>query len=200
MKRLAIASLLVSTMAITAAQAWEPTKTVTAVIGFTPGSGNEIVFRTVAAQVEKNTGVRFVVLNKPGAGSAVANEFIIKEPADGHHVLVGSAPALAATDRMLLPNKTYGVNDWTFVTHLAANPMAIIAHPSDSVNSIAELVQTLKTQQVNMGDPGSAARLTYELLVKNAKFTEGPANVVRVEYKGPADTLNDVMEIGRAHV
>lgn len=190
MKRLVIVALL---MAGLTAHAWEPTKTIVSTIGFTPGSGNEIVFKTVAAQVEKNTGVKFVVINKPGAGSAVANEFIIKEPADGHHLLVGSVPALAATDRMLLPNKVYGISNWTYAMSLASNPMAIIAHTTDPVNSIQDLVKALKSEQINMGDPGSAARLTYELLVKHAKFIEGNKNVMRVEYKGPADTLYDIM-------
>ena len=175
------------------AQAWQPSKPVIAVVGFTPGGFTEIVFRATANQVEKNTGAKFVVLNKPGAGSAVANEYITTQQPDGHTILIGSTPALVATDRMLLPNKTYGLKDWTFATYLAHNPMALFTHPADPVNNIAEFINTVKNEQVTMGDPGSAARLTYELLVSHIKFIEGPKNVVRVEYKGPVDTVNDVM-------
>jgi len=187
-----------TTVAITTAvsgvsQAWEPTKTVTSVIGFTPGSGNELIFRIVADQVEKNTGVKFIVLNKAGAGSAIANKYIVDQPADGHHLLVASLPAITATDKIVVGNPGYTLNDFTYGLMLGYSPMAFIAHPTDPVNSIQDFIKTLNTVPVTFGDPGSAARLTYELLAQSIKFPVGKTGVARIEYKGPMDTINDVI-------
>ena len=49
MKKILVAMLLIPTLAF----AWEPTKPITAIVGYGPGSGNEICFRGVAAQIEK---------------------------------------------------------------------------------------------------------------------------------------------------
>jgi len=189
MKLILIFILMISTVTF----AWQPSKPITLVLGFPPGGGSSALLRVAATQVERNTGVHFVILNKPGAGSAIANEYIAREVNDGHNVLVGSMPAIYATDRMLLPNKKYGTKDFTAATFLFATPMVIIAHPDDPVSSIKEFIKVTRTEPVTFGDPGSAARLTYELLADAVKFTAGPKNVVRVEYKGPADVVTGVM-------
>ena len=49
MKKVLLALLLIPTLAL----AWEPTKTVTAIVGNTPGAGNEIAFRKLAEIVQK---------------------------------------------------------------------------------------------------------------------------------------------------
>ena len=184
---------LASVLLATQVQAWQPEKPIESVVGFSPGSGNEIGFRLVAPTVEKNTGAKFTIVNRPGAGSAIANEAVTKEPTDGYHALIASVPALVATDRMVVPAKKHGLNDITPVLAYAGSPMTIIAHPNDPVNTFADFVRTVKSQPVTLGDPGSAARLTYELLAQHIKFSEDSKGVARVEYKGPADTLNDVM-------
>lgn len=175
--------------------AWQPTadKPIQATVGFTPGSFPELSFRIVSEQVEKNTGVNFIITSKPGAGSAVANQSIIQSPSDGHHILLGSMPAIIATDRMVIPNKKYGLDDFTFALSYAAVPMTIIAGPNESADNIKDFIKLIKNEPVTIGDPGSAARLLYEILKSNIGFTESTNKVVRVEYKGPADTLNDVI-------
>jgi len=178
---------------ISVANASTPTRPVMAIVGFTPGSGNEFIFRTVADRVTKNTGVNFAVINRAGAGGVVATEFVLREKADGYTIFVSSANGLAGTDKISSPTKTYTTDDFDYTLILASSPMAIIAHIDDPVSSIKQLEQTLKTEKVTFGDPGSAARIVYELLADTIKFPQGDNGVVRVDYKGPADTLNDVM-------
>lgn len=190
MKSIVIAtSILISSLA----HAWEPTKPIEAIIGFGPGSGNEISFRIVSSQVEANTGAKFVINLKPGAGSAVANEYVSKDVADGYHICVCSDSALSATDRMVLPNKKHTTDDFAYAMSFASTPMTFVVKADDPINTIQDLVTALRTEKPSVGESGSAARLTYELLLDHVKFTEDSQNVVRVTHKSPADTLNDIM-------
>jgi tripartite-type tricarboxylate transporter receptor subunit TctC len=82
MKRILAALLLGPAMA----WAWQPPagRPVTATVGFAPGSGNEVSFRIVAAQVERaNPKMTFVVQNKPGAGEIVGVNWFAQQQPNG---------------------------------------------------------------------------------------------------------------------
>jgi len=183
-----ILSLVVST-----AFAWQPEKPITVLIGFTPGSPNEISFRLLSKYITSNTGATFVINNKGGAGSAIANEHFTKEPANGYNLLVASNPALYATDRLVLPTKKYGLNDYAYGLTYATGPMVIVVKPDDSANSAEDFIKVLTTEKTTIGDSGGGARLVYESLSTYTKHIEDVDHVVRVEYKGPSDVLMAVM-------
>ena len=186
--------ILIFTLMISSlSHAWEPTKPVNVIIGMSPGSAMDNAFRIVSAQVEKNTGVKFVPVYRPGAGGTIAVDAATKAEPDGHTMLTATQAGMAATDRMVVPNKTFGPSDFVFATAYASSTMSIIAHPSDPVNSIQDLVKALKNEKTTVGDPGAGARLTYEILRANIGFEESNDRVARVDYKGPNDTVLDVM-------
>jgi len=79
--------------------AWEPSKPVQVVIGFAPGSGNEVSFRKASSIVMKqNPGTNFVIETKPGADAAVASNSFMTAPSDGLHLLVSSYMSLFVTN------------------------------------------------------------------------------------------------------
>lgn len=173
--------------------AWEPQKSIKAYSPFTVGSANDIALRITSSAVEKNTKVTFIVDTKPGAGGYLANDYINKQKPDGYEIGALSIPSLGATDKIMMPNKSFTATDFTYALNIASIPMTIVALPNDPVSNIKDFAKVMKTEKVTIGDPGAAARLVYELSAEYIGFTEGPNNVVRVEYKGPADTLRDVM-------
>lgn len=173
--------------------AWQPSKPIEAFSPFTAGSANDISLRVTSAEVEKNTKATIVVGVKPGAGGTLVNDFVYRSKPDGYVVSASSIPALGATDKLMMPNKEFTAKDFTYALNIASIPMTIVALPNDPVNDIKDLSKVLKTEKTTIGDPGAAARIVYELLVQHVGFVEGQGGVVRAEYKGPADTLNDVM-------
>lgn len=189
MKKLLSTLLLVPAVAF----AWEPNKPVNAYVGFTAGSVQELSFRILEPVINKNTGANFVINLKPGAGSAINNEFVANGPSDGYTICLCSDPAVIATDRLIMPNKKHELNSFVTTIPYVTVPMSIVVAADDSINSIQDLVAALKTEKITVGDPGAAARMVYELLVDHVKFAEDKDHVVRVEYKGPADTLAAVM-------
>ena len=87
MKRV-LATLLLCASA--SAWAWQPSKPVTVLIGFGPGSGNEMAFRAVAEDVERRTGANFVVVIKPGADSVISLNELVRSQPDGHTINIAS--------------------------------------------------------------------------------------------------------------
>ena len=96
MKKLLSVLLLLPALAF----AWEPTKNVTVIVGNTPGAGNEIAFRKLAEIVQKkNPKFVYVVENRPGADSVVANNKFLEAQPDGYTIkpfMAGQVPIMFA--------------------------------------------------------------------------------------------------------
>ena len=73
-----------------AAQDW-PTRPITIVMGFPPGSGTDVVARILQPLLDKALGQRIVIDYKAGAGGNVASEFVAKARPDGYTFLLGTA-------------------------------------------------------------------------------------------------------------
>ena len=73
-----------------AAQDW-PTRPITIVMGFPPGSGTDVVARILQPLLDKALGQRIVIDYKAGAGGNVASEVVAKAKPDGYTFLLGTA-------------------------------------------------------------------------------------------------------------
>ena len=69
-----------------------PTRPVRLVVGYTAGGGNDITARLMAQWLSERLGQQFIVDNRPGAGSNIAAEAVVRAPADGHTLLLAGAP------------------------------------------------------------------------------------------------------------
>jgi tripartite-type tricarboxylate transporter receptor subunit TctC len=172
--------------------AWQPTKPITVVMNMPAGTPADNSFRIVSKQVESNTGVSFVINYRLGAGGTIGSDHFVKSAPDGYTTAQVPIPGLTATDRMVNPNKTYTTSDFIYIMGSSFVPMTIIASASDPVSSIQDLLKVLKTEKTTMGDPGSGGRITYELFRSVAQLEESADRIVRVEYKGPTDVVQDV--------
>ena len=180
----------VSLVLASSAFAWEPTKPIEAIMAWTPGSVNELSFRVLAKEVEKNTGAKFVIINRPGAGGVIGTEELSKKPADGYSVTNVSVPGIAAMDKVSVQGdgRSYTVDSFVYPTHIASSPFVIVAKAGDPVKNPKQFVQALKSEQVTIAASGGA-RLVYESVASSVKFKD----TVRVDHKGPVDALTDVV-------
>ena len=176
------------------AHAWEPTKPVTAVIGFAPGSGNELSFRGFSSLIEKaNPKINFIVENRPGGDGTIGMNHFVKQPNDGHHIYIASHQGIWVTADYANPeNKKYTLDDFEYGLTLAKSPLAIIANESSPTNTPKEFMDRMKntTTPINIAAGSGAHKLAYEYMMYQIK---GNRTLIKtVPYKGPAQAGNDV--------
>lgn len=192
MKHIIAALLLVPAMA----WAWQPPagKPVTATVGFAPGSGNEVSFRIVAAQVERaNPKMTFVVQNKPGAGEIVGVNWFSQQQPNGLNLYISSQQGIfTATEQWYPGQLRINPMDMEFVTTIAKSPLAVVANINSSVNTPEQFIERVKNPQapVNVALGATAHRIVLEYLMDHVK---GDRKLVQaVLYKGPAQAVQDV--------
>ena len=185
-----IVLLLVSTTVY----AWEPSKPITVVVGFAPGSGNELSFRGISSIIEKNNPkINFIVENRPGGDGVIGMNHFIKLPNDGYHISVPSHQGIWVTADFSNPeNKKYTIDDFEYVLTLAKSPLAIIANSTSTVNSPKEFLDRMKNtdKPINIAAGSGAHKLAYEYMMYNIK---GNRTLIKtIPYKGPAQAGQDV--------
>jgi tripartite-type tricarboxylate transporter receptor subunit TctC len=191
MKKLLVAMLLIPTLAF----AWEPTKPITALIGFGPGSGNELSFRGVAAEIEKNNPkVNFVIKNMPGADGVLAANELTRSAPDGYTIHISGNLSTYVTNEAFDTHAIrYKFEDLYPILSIATSPQVIVARPNSKVNTAKEFVKYIQKpeQPVNIAYGSNVQLLIYNLVMNKAG---GDRNMVKqIGYKGPMQALMDVV-------
>ena len=184
----AVIALCVSTAAM--AQSW-PSKPLRIVIGFPPGASADVAARLVAAKMSESLGQPILIENKPGAGSNIATEFVVRAPADGYTLLLGTiANTINASLSKNLPFD-FG-RDLAPVASLASLPNLLVVTPSLGVSTVQELVAAAKRKpgEILYGSSGNGTgpHLSGELfnLMAGVKLTHVP-------YKGSPQAMTDLL-------
>ena len=190
MKRV-IATLLLCVSA--SAWAWQPSKPITVLIGFAPGSGNEMSFRAVAKEVEKYTGANFVVLNQPGADAALSLNNLVSAAPDGYTINIASQQGTwVMADVISKDIIKFTPDSFEYAANIAKSPLALIAPIDSSINTPREFVKLIETTQtpINIAVGASSHKLAYEYVMNNTRANR--KMIAAVNYKGPAPAGADV--------
>jgi len=174
--------------------AWEPTKPVTVIVGNTPGAGNEIAFRKLAEIVQKtNPKVSFVVENRPGVDSALANNHFLTQAPDGHSINLPSHMSSYVTNDIWEKSlKKYNYDSFVDVLTMGKSPLVLVAHPSSAVNTPQDFVKLISTttRPINVALGGGAHRTAFEYLMDKGK---GNKDVVKsIKFNGPLPAVTSV--------
>src|SRR5258708_39310978 len=75
-----------------------PSRPVRLIVGFAPGGPGDVLARLIGQWLQERLGQPFVIENRPGAGSNIATEAVVRAPADGYTLLmVGPSSTINAT-------------------------------------------------------------------------------------------------------
>jgi tripartite-type tricarboxylate transporter receptor subunit TctC len=184
------AAALPAVSRIAKAQAY-PTRPVRIVVGFAPGGGVDITARLIGQWLSERLGQQFIIENRPGAGTNIATEAVVRAPADGYTLLlVNAANAVNAT---LYDNLSFNfVRDIAPVAGIMAASSVMMVHPSVPAKTVPEFIAYAKANpgKINMGSGGvgSPSHVAGELF----KMMAG-VGMVHVPYRGIAPALTDLM-------
>jgi tripartite-type tricarboxylate transporter receptor subunit TctC len=184
------AAALPAVSRIARAQAY-PARPVRIIVGFAPGGGVDITARLIGQWLSERLGQQFVIENRPGAGTNIGTEAVVRAPADGYTLLlVNVANAINAT---FYDNLSFNfVRDIAPVAGIMRVPNAVLVHPSVPAKTIPEFIAYAKANpgKINMasGGVGGPSHVSGELFNMMAGV-----NMIHVPYRGVAPALTDLL-------
>jgi tripartite-type tricarboxylate transporter receptor subunit TctC len=184
------AAALATVSRIARAQTY-PTKPVRILAGFAPGGGVDIIARLMGQWLSERLGQPFIIENRPGAGSNIATEAVVRAPADGYTLLlVTAANAINAT---LYEKLSFDLSrDIAPVAGIIVVPNVMVVHPSVPAKTVPEFIAYAKANpgKINMasGPIGGSSHVSGELF----KMMTG-TDMLLVSYRGTAPALTDLL-------
>ena len=172
------------------AQAY-PTRPVHFIVGLAAGGGADILARLMGQWLSERLGQQFVVENRPGAGTNVATEAVVRAPADGYTLLMVLPPnAVNATLYQKL-NFSF-IRDIAPVAGLIRTPLAMEVNPSFPAKTVPEFIAYAKANpdKISMASAGNgtSGHVAGELFKMMAHV-----DMVHVPYRGGAPAIIDLL-------
>jgi tripartite-type tricarboxylate transporter receptor subunit TctC len=175
-----------------------PSRPVRLIVGFAAGGGADIVARLLGQWLSERLGQPFVIENRPGAGSNIGTEAVVRAPADGYTLLLVILPANAINATLYDKLNFNFIRDIAPIAGLTRDPNVMEVNPSVPVKSVAEFIAYAKANpaKINMASSGigSAQHVAGELF----KTMTG-VQMNHVPYRGAAPALTDLLA-GQVHV
>ena len=184
------AAALPATSGIARAQAY-PARPVRLVIGYTPGGSADLTARLMGQWLSEKLGQSFIIENRPGGGTNIATEAVVRAPPDGYTLLL-VAPANAINATLYEKLNFDFLRDMEPVAGIIRFPNVVVVHPSLPINSIPELIAYAKANpgKLNMASSGNGS--TIHMSGELFKMLTG-IDMVHVPYRGGAPALTDML-------
>jgi tripartite-type tricarboxylate transporter receptor subunit TctC len=184
------AAALPAVSRIARAQAY-PTRPVRLLVGFAAGGPTDIVARVIGQWLSERCGQQFVVENRPGAGSNIAAETVVRAPSDGYTLLlIGPSNAINAT---LYDNLNFNfIRDIAPAASIIRTTSVMVVNPSFPAKTVPEFIAYAKANpgKITMATAGNGSppHVHGELFSVMAGV-----DLVKVSYRGGGPALIDLL-------
>jgi tripartite-type tricarboxylate transporter receptor subunit TctC len=168
-----------------------PSRPVRSIVGFGAGTAADVVARLIGQWLSERLGQPFVVENRPGAGSNIGAQAVVRAPADGYTLLlVTTTNAVNAT---LYNNLDFNLTrDIAPVASLFLVPNVMVVNPGVPAKTVPEFIAYAKANpgKINMASTGNGTQphVSGELFNMMAGV-----NMVHVQYRGAPPALTDLL-------
>ena len=168
-----------------------PTRSITLVVPFPAGGGNDTVARVVAEKMSRTLGRQVVVENRGGAGGTIATRAVARDTPDGYTILLTYTGTLCINPT-LYSNAGYDPRkDFAPIGLIGSQPSVLTVHPSLPARTPSELVAYAKANpgKVNYAFvPGTIGQMTTEMFARSAGI-----ELTRIPYKGNGQAIGDLI-------
>jgi tripartite-type tricarboxylate transporter receptor subunit TctC len=161
------------------------------IVPFTPGTGIDIVARTVGPRLGQRLNRPVVVENRTGASGNIGTEAVVRAPADGNTLLV-SVNTLVM-NRGLYPNLPFDpLKDLVPVSLTSWGQLILVTHPGTNLKTAGELVAAAKAKpgRLNYASPGVGT--PHHMSMELFKQTAG-VFLTHIPYRGTAQAVTDLL-------
>ena len=185
------AGAIVAALLASAASAQDyPSRNVRVIVGFTAGSGPDVIARAVSTQLSADLKQTFYVQNIVGANGTLAIKTLLGSPADGYNILYSSSSISPVPYfykntgfdvlKDLAPIATSGILDGNFM----------LVHPSLPVHNVKEFIEYAKKNRVLYGSPGVGNGLHLSTELFNVK---AGLKMEHVPFRGASDVTTALL-------
>jgi tripartite-type tricarboxylate transporter receptor subunit TctC len=168
-----------------------PTRPVRIVAPTAPGGAPDILARLIGPWLSGRLGQQLVVENRPGGGSNIGTEAVVRAPPDGYTLLlVSTTNAINATlyDKL---NFNF-IRDIAPVAGIISLPLVMVVNPSVPAKTVPEFIAYARANsgKINLGSPGigTPPHVAGELF----KMMAG-VDLVHVPYRGGGPVMTDLL-------
>ncbi|MDP3824618.1 MAG: tripartite tricarboxylate transporter substrate binding protein [Burkholderiales bacterium] len=161
------------------------------VVPFTPGTGIDLIARTVGPKLGERLGRPVVVDNRAGASGNIGTEAVVRAAPNGSTLLV-SVNTLVM-NRSLYPQLPFDpVKDLVPVSLTSWGQLLLVASPKSGYRSAANLVADAKRRPgaINYASPGIGT--PHHLSMELFKTTAG-VFLTHIPYRGTAQAVSDLL-------
>jgi tripartite-type tricarboxylate transporter receptor subunit TctC len=189
--RLAAAGIAMPTISrIAKAQAY-PSHPVRIIVPVPAGGSLDILARLIGQWLTEHMGQPFVVENRPGAGTNIGIEAVVRSSADGYTLLlIPSSVSVNATLNQKLPFKF--IRDIVPVAMISELPLVMEVNPSVPAKTVPEFIAHCKANPGKVGYASSGIGTPQHITAELLRLTTG-VEMLHVPYRGGAPALTDLL-------
>jgi tripartite-type tricarboxylate transporter receptor subunit TctC len=167
-----------------------PSRRITLIVPFPPGSATDSVTRHLAESIRAATNATVVVENKPGADGNLAALAVLKAEPDGYTAFVTTNSTQAANINLFNSLPFDPKADFAPVAGIMTIPMMLTVRPDFPATTVAEFVALAKTRAkpLSFGSGNTSSGGAAELF----RYREG-IEMQHVPYRGMPQALTDVV-------
>src|SRR5580700_559202 len=168
-----------------------PVRPIHMVVGFAAGGGADIMARLIGQALGERLGQQIIVDNRPGAGTNISAELVVRAAPDGYTLLLVNSPA--AINTTLYDNLSFDfIRDIAPVASIGRVPLVMVVNPALPATTVPEFIAYAKANpgKVNMGSGGNGApdHMSGELFKAMAGV-----GILHVPYRGVAPAIADLL-------
>ncbi len=190
--RLPAAALVLAALAAgpILAQQDYPSRAITIIAPFSPGTGIDILARTCGQKLSQRWGVPVVVDNKPGASGNIGTELAARAAGDGYTLMM-TATTFALNPALSKKSRYDPLKSFTPVSLVATGVLSFAISANTPAADIGQFVALAKSNPGKLNYASSGNGTPQHLTMELFKLATGTA-ITHVPYKGAAEATKDL--------
>ncbi|HMH19861.1 MAG TPA: tripartite tricarboxylate transporter substrate binding protein [Burkholderiales bacterium] len=173
------------------AQAAYPSQPIRLVVPYTPGTGMDMIARTVGPKLSERLGQPVIVENKPGASGNIGAEAVAKAAPDGYTVMV-TANTLLIASKLYRSVPFNPLTDFAPISLAAWGTLLLTANPKTNIKSVADLIAQAKANPGKLTYSSPGVGTPHHMSMELMKDLAG-ISLLHVPYKGSSGALTDLL-------
>jgi tripartite-type tricarboxylate transporter receptor subunit TctC len=168
-----------------------PSRPVRVIVGFPTGGPADILARLMGQWLQGRLGQPFIVENRPGAGTNIGTEVVVRAPADGYTLLW--VTSVNTTNATIYDKLSFNfIRDIAPVASVVREPLVMVVNTAVPANTIPEFIAYAKANPVKINMASSGNGTNSHLAGELFKMMTG-VDMLHVPYRGTAPALTDLL-------